>query len=343
MRFRAEVVNVTLLGRLCAAASKVTKQCVLVLSTEQVQLIAQTPSTDGTSVWVELPSRVLFDSQEISSAAQHNAIALRLNAEHLERAAKSGINAQAFRVHLRKRHAQPVLSFTAEIPHPQPLTVTHDVPCQPLGSRALLALGQPMLRPPDFSVKLPSIKSLKHIVEHLTNIADTLTVSVVSDGQFVLEANTPSAKVVVTYTGLESPLLPDAGEASAISSSTSTAVSSAPASADSSQVPAAARPKGTPPVFHEPSRDAAATTTTTGAAAAPTAAAAAGATSQPDKAEPRAIKVCVAASKFAKFLPCAQLQPESAMCCLVEQYNIVMYVLVGGDVSLTYYIPVLCT
>ena len=345
MKFHADVVNVGLLMRLCNTVGKVSRQCVLLVTDQAVRLVAETPISDGTSLWVGMPPRTLLEAVVLRSAVEENAVALALSAEHLERAARSGVNAQACRVRLRRRGGRPVLSVTADVSMPQPLTVTQDVPCTPLNARAIRGLLEPDLPPPSTAVALPGLKQLRCVVDHLARIADTLTLTVASDGTLTLEANTPNVTVAATYSALPMPVLGTAAASASTaaaataataeggsSSTSSTVVSSAASTqqggtAPSSSPSAAAgtpAPVGTPPV----------------AADVPATSAAAGAGET--AAARRAFSADVAAAKLARFLPCAQLRPERVICCVVERYNIVMHAVVG-DVYLTYFIPVLCS
>lgn len=339
MKFHADVVNVGLLMRLCNTVGRVSRQCVLVVTEQSLRLVAETPISDGTSLWVGMPPRTLLEAVVLRSAVEENAVALALSAEHLERAARSGVNAQACRVRLRRRGGRPVLSVTADVSMPQPLTVTQDVPCTPLNARAIRALLEPDLPPPSTAVALPGLKQLRAVVDHLARIADTLTLTVASDGTLTLEANTPNVTVAATYSDLAMPVLGTAAAAASAggdgsSSTSSTVVSSAastqpgtaPAAASAAAVPAAV---GTPPCV-VPATSSAAGAGDTGAS--PAAAA----------APRRAFSADVTAAKLARFLPCAQLRPERVICCVVERYNIVMHAVVG-DVYLTYFIPVLCS
>ena len=307
MRFRATIVNVRLLMRLCNAVSKVQKECVLLVSPGTVKIIVETTISDGTSVWASMPTKALFDISTIKSATD-NAIALRLNAELLEKAAKSGESAQTVTVRLRKRDSFPVLSFTAEIFAPQPITVTQDVRCIALGARAIEALAEPDIPQPDSAIFLPELKQFRNVIEHLSHIAEQLTLTVSSDGVFTLEASTPGVTVAATYNCVPFSF-----------SNASSAASSVVSSAVPSQLD--------------------------GASAAPPAAAAATGDDQvgtPPVSARRNFTATVAAPKLLKFLPCAGLKPERVMCCIVEQNSVVMHAVIG-DVTVTYYIPVLCS
>lgn len=336
MKFHAEVVNVGLLMRLSNTVGKVSRQCVLLVTEEAVRLIAETPISDGTSLWVGMPPRALLEAVVLRSAVEGNAVALALGAEHLERAARSGLNAQACRVRLRRRGGRPVLSFTADVGLPQPLTVTQDVPCTPLNARAIRGLLEPDLPPPSTAVALPALKQLRGVVDHLARIADTLTLTVASDGSLTLEANTPTVTVAATYSSLPMPVLGVVNAASVSDGAVDASASaqgennntSTSTGSSSTGVPSAASTQGGVSPAH------------VGTPPVPVNGAAAGAGNA--GAPRRAFSADVTASKLARFLPCAQLRPERVICCVVERYNIVMHAVVG-DVYLTYFIPVLCS
>lgn len=300
MRFKAKISNVPLFTRVCATLGKIDKQCTLHLSSKMVRFILVPGITDGLELWAGMSSSTLFDDMRIESMSS-NEITLHVQIDHLERALKSGQTAHEVNVKLAKRGSSAILSFVADIQMPQVMTISQDVPVVVLPGTHMSSLSEPVLPNPDVHIFLPKLKALRGVVDHLKNLADSMTISANMAGELSLQVETSNVLINTTYTGLEHPT---------IDSQVSGAVPPAAVSAG-----AAAAAAGLPSASSSPA-----------------------AVTKPPAAQSAKAKVDI--SKFARFLQCYQIQPNSVICCIVQSRSVVLHAVLD-DLYLTYYLPVL--
>lgn len=194
MRFRADIRTPTLFTKLTSSLATLGHIAWLRLDSTDIRFTV-IPER-GTQVWAVLSIDTLFETYNITSAAENNTINLEVPLAPLQRALKSATNAVAASIRLTKKDDVPLLSLTIRTAtlgnHLAPrdefgedgasqdffasrsdreTTITQDIPIRVLAPASVQGLHEPRCREPDAHITLPNLLQLKSISDRFTKLS----------------------------------------------------------------------------------------------------------------------------------------------------------------------------
>lgn len=207
MKFKAKLIDIACVHqfiKILTAVGKITKTCALRLTPTQLILtMTDKVISGGTSLWCELNQADFFSEWRIEGKDENNEIYLEVINENLVRAMRSGQNAQVIKIRLTKKSA-PCLSF--EVTQPSlsgaQRTMTHDVFVAVIPSRFWEAHQRPLLPDYQMRVALPSLRTVKSIIERMKNLSGYITITATFDGLVTLEVHTEDVTATTYFKNL---------------------------------------------------------------------------------------------------------------------------------------------
>eukprot|EP00002_Diphylleia_rotans_P016854 TRINITY_DN3273_c0_g1_i4.p1 TRINITY_DN3273_c0_g1~~TRINITY_DN3273_c0_g1_i4.p1 ORF type:complete len:188 (-),score=39.69 TRINITY_DN3273_c0_g1_i4:160-723(-) len=186
MRFRASITNCDFFLRVVQTVMKTGKSSVLLLNPTEIKFILTGDAADGVQVWSCLGVNTIFDNYKIESLS-NNEISMELNLENLEKALRSGAQAQNIIVKLSKKGGAPYLSFSIEIRGMRSMAVMQEVPVVVLTPRQRSQINEPQFSNPSVQIMAPPLKHLRMVVDRLKMISDHVVVEICMSGDMILK------------------------------------------------------------------------------------------------------------------------------------------------------------
>ncbi|KAG8572295.1 hypothetical protein GDO81_012006 [Engystomops pustulosus] len=211
MRFRCKIVDVSCLNhftRVVNTITKLTKSCTLRLTANNLYFIlTDKVANGGVSMWCELCQANFFDEYQMEGvSAEQNEIYLELAPENLSRALKTAQNAKAVKIKLTNRHC-PCLTVAVELPSLSSTSriVTHDIPVSVIPRRLWNDFKEPTVPTFDVSIYLPTIKTMKSVVERMKNLSNLIVIEANRNGEINLKIETDLVSVSTHFKDLGNP------------------------------------------------------------------------------------------------------------------------------------------
>ncbi|XP_047448293.1 checkpoint protein HUS1 isoform X1 [Mugil cephalus] len=224
MKFRGKITDIAYLNhfsRVITTISKLTKTCILRLTTENLFFVLSGKVTNGgVSMWCQLSQLIFcvyfiqtncFDEYQMEGVSpEDNEICLEVIPENLSRALKTIQNAKVVKIKLTKKHC-PCLTVIAELPTLSSISrvITHDIPVDVVPRRLWHEFKEPSM--PDFNVSicLPPLKTMKNVVDRMKNLSNFLVIEANLSGKMNLKIETDLVSVTTHFRDLGNPLWGD--------------------------------------------------------------------------------------------------------------------------------------
>lgn len=207
MRFRATVKDTLALSAVLQSLERMAATCVMHLTKDSVRLYLTTHFTQGEQAFVDLSVKHMFDDFKIESKS-NNEIPFLINLPNLARAVKSGERASRMTWKLSKKRERAYLAIEII----DTVNIKQDVPVSLQGLKKTLEEHQePSLPEPDVQVRLPSLTSLKTVVDRMRAVSAEITIEATSVGEVTLQVKTDMVQIRTFYKNLC--LLPDQASA----------------------------------------------------------------------------------------------------------------------------------
>uniref|UniRef100_UPI00398E4169 checkpoint protein HUS1 n=1 Tax=Pristiophorus japonicus TaxID=55135 RepID=UPI00398E4169 len=211
MKFRAKIVDVGCLNhftRIVNTISKLTKSCILRLTTDKLYFIlSDKVASGGVAMWCQLFQGNFFDEFQIEGvSAEYNEIYLELTPENLSRSLKTAHNAKAVKIKLTMKHC-PCLTIAVELPSlsSHSRIVTHDIPVSIIPRKLWNDFEEPSVPDFDVSIYLPVLKIMKSVVERMKNLSNHVVIEANQNGEMNLKIDTDLVSVTTHFKELGNP------------------------------------------------------------------------------------------------------------------------------------------
>ncbi|CAG4944974.1 unnamed protein product [Parnassius apollo] len=194
-------------SNIVSTISKLSKECVLRLSTDQIYFIVSDDNSGPTPpiLWCEIPQSMFFSEyQLIGVDYEHNDIYLGFTSANLARPLVTLKSAKTLKMKLTKKQC-PCLTLEIEMPSstsPQTRQVTHDIPAIVVPRKIWSDFHEPQVPKPDISIELPPLKQLRTSIDRMRTMATDVIIRASAEGRLTLQIKTDMAKVSTRYKGL---------------------------------------------------------------------------------------------------------------------------------------------
>ncbi|XP_015185998.1 PREDICTED: checkpoint protein HUS1 [Polistes dominula] len=207
MKFRCRMIDVTAMRdftNIVSIISKIAKQCILRITTEEISFNIGCDSIPV--LWVELSQSHFFIEYIMSGVSEkQNEIYLECEAAMLARSLSSlRLNSKSVKIKLTNK-LQPCLTFEMELSSStvESRQCVHDVPVRVVPRKEWTTYKVPNISEFDISIDMPLLKNLRNIVERMRNMSSHLTLTADKTGMFILKVETDSANVSANFPGLQ--------------------------------------------------------------------------------------------------------------------------------------------
>lgn len=180
--------------------SKFAKECVMKITQRKLYFIISEEDSGPRKplVWCELPVTFYFSDYTIVGVSEtHNEIFLELSTVLLSRSLSViKQNSDCLKLKLTNKES-PCLTLEMDLKSGELSTrkVVHDIPVEVISRKHWSDYEEPRFTNFHVSIEMPSLKSIKHIVEHLKNWSPSLTVAANKNGRLTLKIQTNLLKV----------------------------------------------------------------------------------------------------------------------------------------------------
>ncbi|GAA5941596.1 hypothetical protein JCM3775_005121 [Rhodotorula graminis] len=219
MRFKADVSNPSQLSRLITSLAPLSKTAILKLKHDQVHLICRAGGTKtSVQVWSVINIDSIFRTDTLRLESNHqNEVYLEVSTDLLAKALKSASGATDVVIKLAKKGGSgpggtgegsyPVLSLVVRSSSRlgKRLEITQDVAVKVMKAAEMDQLKEPLCPTPQVALYLPSLHTLRTVVERLKTISSYITISANNAGELRLRAESDDAKVETEWRDLRMP------------------------------------------------------------------------------------------------------------------------------------------
>ncbi|KAJ1933947.1 Checkpoint protein hus1 [Kickxella alabastrina] len=208
MRFRAALTNATLLLRVVQTMDKLTKTAILKLTRSKLHLIVLTDMDSGLQLWTDITTSALFSDYRIESV-HDDEIYLEFTIDNLQRALKSTqtntSTSNQCTLRLTKKQHLPVLSLVIQTQSAmgREMVLTQDVPVRVLTPQQMESIREPMVPDGQVHVMMPSLGSVRSVVERMKSMGDRVAVSANRLGELNIRVNNELVDITTYFKGLE--------------------------------------------------------------------------------------------------------------------------------------------
>ncbi|KAM4705687.1 checkpoint protein HUS1 isoform 2-T2 [Rhinophrynus dorsalis] len=158
-------------------------------------------------MWCELCQGNFFDEYQMEGISEEqNEIYLELIPENLSRALKTAQNAKTVKIKLTNKHC-PCLTVAVELPSLSSTSriVTHDIPVSVIPRRLWNDFKEPSVPDFDVSIYLPTLKTMKSVVERMKNLSNFIVIEANRSGEINLKIETDLVSVSTHFKDLGNP------------------------------------------------------------------------------------------------------------------------------------------
>ncbi|XP_055936529.1 checkpoint protein HUS1-like [Argiope bruennichi] len=208
MKFRGKMVEISSIQhftRILNTIGKLTKIAVLRITPSHLYFtFNERITTGGSSLWCEIPQDHYFCEFNMEGlSSEYNEIYLEFQIDNLITAFKSAQAAKSIKLKLTKKHV-PCLTLEVELPslHSNSRCVVHDVPVLVIPRRLWEQFQEPSMIQFDVSIYMPSLKTVRSVVERMKNIGTFMTMFASSDGEIDLRCETDTVMITTHFKDL---------------------------------------------------------------------------------------------------------------------------------------------
>ncbi|XP_028404655.1 checkpoint protein HUS1-like [Dendronephthya gigantea] len=208
MRFKAKLVEISCIhhfSRVVSTVSHMAKSCALRLTPNKLYFILNdTAAQGGVTIWCEVNQSALFEEFRIEgNEGSHDNIYLELRPDNLVKAMKSGLNAQIVKIKLTNK-VSPCLTFEIILPSMvRTRTVTHDTPVNVIPQEQWDAYQEPQMPEYNVSIVMPSLKTVRNIVDKMKHFTTQLVISANMNGYMTLKVQTDMVSATTHFRNLD--------------------------------------------------------------------------------------------------------------------------------------------
>ncbi|XP_049881089.1 checkpoint protein HUS1 [Pectinophora gossypiella] len=210
MKFRAVMIDAGPMREftnIVGTISKISKECVLRLSDDQVYFIVSDENSGPAPpvLWCEMPQAMYFSEYQMVGLDEgHKDIYLGFSSVNLARSLVTLKSAKSLKMKLTKKQC-PCLTLEIEIPSTtsqQTRNVTHDIPVAVIPRKMWEDFHEPKVPQPDISIELPSLKQLRTTIDRMRTMASEVVIRASAEGRLTLQISTDMAKVSTRFKDL---------------------------------------------------------------------------------------------------------------------------------------------
>ncbi|XP_055377855.1 checkpoint protein HUS1 [Condylostylus longicornis] len=188
--------------------SKLTKQCVMIISSDKVNFIINEETTSvAPLIWTEIQCVAYFDEYKMDGLdAKNNQIFLSFNPANLSRALQllRG-NPAVCKIKLSNKQF-PCLTIEIELPSPNNIQnrhIVHDVPITLIPRDEWSSYNIPQTQKPNICLGLPSIRFIRNLVDKLKNLSPSITFYGTNEGELSVVIESDSLTLCSRYRNLD--------------------------------------------------------------------------------------------------------------------------------------------
>ncbi|KXN67355.1 Hus1-like protein [Conidiobolus coronatus NRRL 28638] len=202
MKFSATFRSTQLIHKICQIFEKVHKMCLLHLTKDYLTFVVRGEVGQEPQVWLQVKMDQVFADFTIKSAHQDK-IYLELDASHWVRSLKESILGINSTLKLTKSaQGQVVLKMVIDEKSSKPgkfSTVTHDIPVRVLLNSQFNNIAQPTMEEFTMRVQMPTLISLRHVIERLKTLGQLITINANWNGFFQIKMQSEKCDINTTY------------------------------------------------------------------------------------------------------------------------------------------------
>ncbi|XP_013147852.1 PREDICTED: checkpoint protein HUS1 [Papilio polytes] len=211
MKFRAVMVDSAPMrefSNIVTTISKLSKECVLRLSSEKIYFIVNDDSSGPAPpvLWCEIPQMMFFSEYQLTGVDdEHNDIYLGFSSVNLSRPLVTLKSAKSLKMKLTKKQC-PCLTLEIESPSStsqQTRQVIHDIPAVVIPRKCWSDFHEPQVPKPDISIELPSLKQLRTTIDRMRTMCSDVLIRASAEGRLTLQIKTDTAKVSTRFKALK--------------------------------------------------------------------------------------------------------------------------------------------
>ncbi|XP_005355060.1 checkpoint protein HUS1B [Microtus ochrogaster] len=208
MRFRARITSKSVLElfiQVSGTVTKLAKVCLLRVCPDRL-CFCPAGLPGEARLWGEAKRDVFHHFCMEGVSEEFNEIYLELMSVHLARAVKNAGNASSLKLQLTNK-LRPCLTVVVELASCPGHTraMVHDLPVKVLPRRWWKECTEPRVWASDVSVYLPSLKTLKNMVERMANVGNRVLVEANLNGKMNLSVETDVVTIKSYFKNLGNP------------------------------------------------------------------------------------------------------------------------------------------
>jgi len=218
MKFRAKMMESGCIRKfynIISAISKISKSCVMRLTTDKMYLIMCEMSSlvGGPTIWGEIEKDNLFNEFCLEGVSEEaNEIYLDFSPSKLYKTLNSlkSTNVRGLKMKLTKKNGNPCLTFEVDLPSlADARFCVHDIPVTVVPRRSWKDYEAPVSPVVDVSLCLPDLKNLRRKLERLKSLGQSIIVTGRKEGTLTLKVETDDVSVSSHFQDLRTPVLRD--------------------------------------------------------------------------------------------------------------------------------------
>ncbi|CAH0550478.1 unnamed protein product [Brassicogethes aeneus] len=198
MKFRALITEPAAMKdfmNISVSLAKFSKDCVMRITTRKVYFIISEEEMGPRKplVWCELPVGFYFNEYNVVGVSdQHNEIYLELSTTLLSRSLSIlKQDCKSLKIKLTNKDS-PCLTLDMELVSGEIASrqCVHDIPVEVIGRKHWSEYEEPKFNDFHVTIEMPSLKSIKNIVERMKNMSHSIIVSANKNGRLSLQIET---------------------------------------------------------------------------------------------------------------------------------------------------------
>lgn len=214
MKFRAVINDQNCMREffnIISTLSRMSKEICFNIQSEQILIICCDISVNGMpQIWSDINNTSYFQQYQMEgiNTDKNPFILFTMSTTKLTTAIallRAGIGVSYTKLKLTNKQF-PCLTIDMEIASTETTDtriITHDVPVKIIPIRDWPEFELPIMRKFQYTLKMPSSRSLRQLVDKMKNIAPTLTIYSHAKGEFSIVIETVSATIASHYTNLD--------------------------------------------------------------------------------------------------------------------------------------------
>jgi len=217
MKFRGRITEQILIKKfysIIVSMAKISKECVMRLSSDKVYFILSDQSAaGGPAVWAEINQDCYFNEYNIEGVCQEqNEIYLEFVPDKMAKALTTlkTSNPRSVKMKLIRKSEVPCLSFEVEMGQAlRDRNCVHDFPVIVLPRRMWGDYKEPAMPQFDISIFLPEVKSLRHLMERYKSLGQSVTLTANKEGRLTIKVESDDGVFSTHFPHLKVPVYRD--------------------------------------------------------------------------------------------------------------------------------------